>query len=58
MLGIRRLTVTISAGALQREGLIEYTRGRIKVKNRAGLEKAACECYHLTKAESVRVMGS
>jgi Mn-dependent DtxR family transcriptional regulator len=57
MLGVRRLAVTISAGALQREGLIEYARGHIKIKNRTGLEKTACECYHLNRGESLRLMG-
>jgi CRP-like cAMP-binding protein len=48
MLGIRRITVTVTAGALQKKGLIRYTRGRIRIKNRLGLEKLACECYRLT----------
>jgi CRP-like cAMP-binding protein len=52
MLGIRRLTVTISAGQLQGAGLIDYARGRIRIKDRAGLEKTACECYELTRADS------
>jgi CRP-like cAMP-binding protein len=52
MLGIRRITVTVSAGALQNKGLIRYTRGRLKIKSRPGLEKIACECYQLTKTES------
>jgi CRP-like cAMP-binding protein len=52
MLGIRRLTVTISAGQLQTAGLIDYARGRIRIKDRAGLEKIACECYELTRADS------
>ncbi len=45
MLGARRTTVTAAAGALQRKGLIKYTRGRIHITDSAGLEKAACECY-------------
>jgi hypothetical protein len=49
MLGIRRITVTVSAGALQAKGLIRYVRGRIHIKNRRGLEKAACLCYRITK---------
>ncbi len=46
MLGARRSTVTIAAGDLQRAGLMEYTRGKIRIQDRAGLQKAACECYH------------
>jgi CRP-like cAMP-binding protein len=49
MLGIRRITVTVSAGALQAKGLIRYVRGRIHIQNRRGLEKAACLCYRITK---------
>jgi CRP-like cAMP-binding protein len=45
MLGSRRTTVTLAAGALQRVGLIEYQRGRVQILNRERLESAACECY-------------
>jgi len=45
MLGTRRETVTVAAGRLQHDGLIEYSRGRVTVANRPGLEAAACECY-------------
>jgi CRP-like cAMP-binding protein len=45
MLGSRRTTVTAAAGALQRKGLIRYSRGRIHIVDAAGLEKEACECY-------------
>jgi CRP-like cAMP-binding protein len=45
MLGSRRTTVTMSAGALQRIGLIEYQRGRVHILDRERLEAAACECY-------------
>jgi len=45
MLGTRRTTVTIAAGMLQDEGLIEYKRGKVHILDRKGLEKAACECY-------------
>ncbi len=45
MLGVRRVGITVAAGALQRNGLISYSRGKLTVLNRAGLEKAACGCY-------------
>ena len=49
MLGARRTTVTMVAGALQRSGLIEYHRGRVKILIRENLEAAACDCYPIIK---------
>jgi len=45
MLGVRRVGVTMAAGDLQRNGLIEYHRGHVVVLDRQGLEAAACSCY-------------
>lgn len=45
MLGAKRTTVTVVASALQRDGLIEYKRGKIRILDRARLEAAACGCY-------------
>jgi CRP-like cAMP-binding protein len=49
MLGSRRTTVTVVAGELQRQGLIEYRRGRVKILDRAALEEVACDCYQIIK---------
>lgn len=49
MLGAQRTTVTTVAGALQRSGLIEYSRGHVKIIDRESLEEAACDCYQVTK---------
>ena len=37
--------MSLAAGVLQRKGIIEYTRGAVKVVNRKHLEDVACECY-------------
>jgi CRP-like cAMP-binding protein len=49
MLGTDRPSVTVAAGVLQREGIIEYTRGSVRILNRKKLESFACECYALIK---------
>jgi CRP-like cAMP-binding protein len=49
MLAVRRATVNAIAGALQREGLIRYQRGRVTVLDRVGLEAASCECYDVIR---------
>ena len=56
MLGERRATVNQVAGALQTRGLIRYTRGRIEVTDRGGLEAAACPCYHFVRDEYRRML--
>ncbi|MHB8719019.1 MAG: Crp/Fnr family transcriptional regulator [Candidatus Dormibacteria bacterium] len=50
MLGSRRATVTRSAGLLQAAGLIRYHRGRVSIRDRAGLEEVSCECYGVIRA--------
>ncbi len=56
MLGVRREGVTEAALKLQRAGLINYTRGRILVLDRKGLEKRTCECYAVVKNEYDRLL--
>jgi CRP-like cAMP-binding protein len=45
MLGTRRTTVTLAAGLLQKDCIIEYRRGKVRIVDRKKLEAAACECY-------------
>ena len=49
MLGVRRAGISTSANALQRAGMIEYERGRMRITDRPGLESAACECYGIVR---------
>jgi CRP-like cAMP-binding protein len=51
MLGIRREQVTLAAGALQKQKLISYSRGQIRILDRAGLEAVSCQCYAVIKKE-------
>lgn len=49
MLGTDRPSVTFAAGIMQRAGIIEYSRGVIKIANRKKLESFACECYAIIR---------
>lgn len=54
MLGVRRQTVNLAAGILQNAGFIAYSRGKIRVLNRSGLESVACECYETIRTSMKR----
>ena len=56
MLGVRREGVTEAALKLQKAGLIQYSRGRILVLDRPGLELRCCECYAVVKKEYDRLL--
>jgi len=56
MLGVHRPTVTIAARMLQQAGLIRYTRGKIEVIDRPGLEAASCNCYRLIADQYERLL--
>jgi CRP-like cAMP-binding protein len=51
MLGVQRTAVTLNANALQKRGLIHYSRGVIRILDVAGLRAMSCECYEAVRAE-------
>ncbi len=57
MLGVRRAGISVVANALQAQGLIRQSRGRITVLDRAGLEGKACTCYRMIEHNRARIMG-
>jgi CRP-like cAMP-binding protein len=56
MLGVRRQSVGVVADSLQKSGLIRYSRGKIRIRSRKGLEGASCECYRRVKEEFDRFL--
>ena len=57
MLGVRRPTVSLVASIVQKAGLIRYSRGKITIVDRPGLEAASCECYAKVKEEFNSLLG-
>ncbi len=55
MLGVHRSSLSAAAGTLRNAGLIEYSRGHVRIKNRRGREKTACQCYSIVHDEYVRL---
>ena len=58
MLGVQRSSASLVAHTLQQAGLIQYSRGRIKIANLEGLQDAACECYSTVKAHYDRLLNN
>jgi len=56
MLGVSGAEVTTAALALAATGAIDYRDGRIRLANRALLEKTSCECYQVVKRECERLL--
>lgn len=55
-LGVRRESVTEAARHLQAIGLISYSRGHVRVLDRAGLELRSCECYRVIRRDYDRLL--
>ncbi|MGH6788227.1 MAG: Crp/Fnr family transcriptional regulator [Pseudolabrys sp.] len=58
MLGVRRPSVSIVANTLQKEGLIKYSRGNMRLLDIKGLQKGTCECYGVVKSHYDRLLSS
>ena len=56
MIGVQRPTVTLAAGAFQRDGVIEYRRGKIRIRDAEALARRACECYETVRNEHQRLI--
>ena len=50
MLGVRRTSVTLVAGTLQRAGLISYRRGKIEITDVEAMRASSCECYETVRS--------
>jgi CRP-like cAMP-binding protein len=57
ILGVRRVGITEAASALQSRNLIDYTRGAMTIRDRRGLERAACPCYRSDLNTYDRILG-
>jgi CRP-like cAMP-binding protein len=57
MLGVHRPSITVTAGILQRAGLIRYSAGIITVLDRASLEASSCECYAVVRRRAAILLG-
>jgi CRP-like cAMP-binding protein len=57
MLGVHRPSITVTAGILQRAGLIRYANGHITILDRTSLEAASCECYQAVQNRFERLLG-
>jgi CRP-like cAMP-binding protein len=55
MLGVRRPTVTVVMGKLQRSGLIASRYGRIRVLKKKQLRAVSCECYDVIRGHFRRL---
>lgn len=58
ILGVRRASITEAAIVLQKQQIVRYSRGKIKILDRQGLEAIACECHTRINSEYQRLLNS
>lgn len=58
LLGVQRTTLNAVVQSLQQEGLIETGRGVVRVTDRVGLKRRACECYQRLEEHFGVVIGT
>ena len=56
MMGVRRNAVSLVAHALQRAGIISYSRGQIEITDLRALQATSCDCYAAVKAHHARLL--
>ena len=57
MLGVQRTTISEVVGTLHAAGLIDTQYGQIRIVDRAGLKREACECYEIVRKHGDRLFG-
>ncbi len=57
MIGVRRNAISLVAHALQRAGIIHYSRGHIEIVDLRALQTTSCSCYAAVKAHHFRLVG-
>ncbi|MDN3277909.1 helix-turn-helix domain-containing protein [Frankia sp. RB7] len=56
MIGVRRNAISLVAHALQRAGIIRYSRGQIEIVDLRALEATSCGCCAAVEAHDVRLL--
>ncbi len=56
MIGVQRNAVSIVANALQKAGILRYSRGHLEITDAEGLRETSCECYQTVKAQHHRLL--
>jgi CRP-like cAMP-binding protein len=58
MMGVRRNAISLVAQALQRAGILRYSRGRIEIADLRALEAMSCGCYAAVRQHYARLIGA